>query len=293
MTLRVLFATDGSSNAEDARAWLAAFPLPADTTLRVVTVAPVAPAAFEALGLGNVELALRDEALAVAEAARAALAPHARVVETDVRQGDAREELVRAAQDWPADLVVLGARGLGAVAGLLLGSVSLSIARHAPCPVLVVPHGARPVLRVLVAIDGSEAAHRAAAFAAAVTAGSGVAIQLLAVVEQPRYPSTAPAAAAGLLRAAIEDAVAERTAALERALTQAAAAFGDRASRVTRRLVVGQPADEIAHAAETLGADLLVLGARGLGALKRLLLGSVSEAVLRSAQRAVLVVRGE
>jgi len=112
-------------------------------------------------------------------------------------------------------------------------------------------------------------------------------------VERPRYPSTAPAAAAGLLRAAIEDVVAERTAALEGALARAAAAFGDRAPRVARRLVVGHPTEEIARAAETYGADLLVLGARGLGTLKRLLLGSVSDAILRSAQRAVLIVRGE
>jgi nucleotide-binding universal stress UspA family protein len=280
--MRVLLATDGSRNAQDAAAWLATFPLPADATVRVVTVAPAAPVALAALG--------RDEALAVANAACAALAPHVRAVEACARQGDAREELVRAAQDWPADLVVLGARGLGAVAGLLLGSVSLAVAQHAPCPVLVVPHGARPVLGVLVAVDGSEAAQRAASFAAALPLAPGVAIHLLAVVERPRYPSTAPAAAAGLLRAAIDDTIAERTAALERALAQAAAAFGERA--LQRLLVVGHPAEEIVRAADGHRVDLVVVGARGLGAVKRLLLGSVSEAVLRDAQRAVLVVRG-
>ncbi|HTO12208.1 MAG TPA: universal stress protein, partial [Candidatus Binatia bacterium] len=72
----------------------------------------------------------------------------------------------------------------------------------------------------------------------------------------------------------------------------AAAPFGERASRVERTVTVGYPPDEIVRAAAAAEVDLVVVGARGLGALKRLLLGSVSEGVLRNAERSVLIVRG-
>lgn len=292
MTMRVLLATDGSDDAQAAAAWLAGFALPDDTTVRVMTVAAVAPSSLDIPTVRDFQASLHQEARAVVDGTCAALARRFRTVEAHVQEGDPREVLVRAAEEWPADLVVVGARGLSAVAGFVLGSVSLAVARHAPCPVLVVKNGARACRRILVAIDGSEPALAAAAFLARLPLDPGVGVTLVGVVERPRYPSAAPVAAASVLRAAIEEIVAERTAALGRALERAAAPFGERAARVERTVTVGYPPDEIVRAAAAAGADLVVVGARGLGALKRLLLGSVSEGVLRNAERSVLIVRG-
>jgi nucleotide-binding universal stress UspA family protein len=61
--------------------------------------------------------------------------------------------------------------------------------------------------------------------------------------------------------------------------------------RVDRQIVVGRAADEIVEAAGRPDVDLVVVGARGLGALERVLLGSVSEGVLRHADRPVLIVK--
>jgi nucleotide-binding universal stress UspA family protein len=60
---------------------------------------------------------------------------------------------------------------------------------------------------------------------------------------------------------------------------------------VERQIVVGHPVDEIVGAAARPGIDLVVVGARGLGAAQRILLGSVSEDVLRHVDRTVLVVK--
>ncbi len=289
--MRVLLATDGSTDAQAAAAWLADFPLPADTTIRVTTVAGVTPASLDIPTVRDFQASLRHEARVVADRTCARLAGRVRTLEAHVLEGDAREALVRAAEEWPADLVVMGARGLSVMAGLVLGSVSLAVARHAPCPVLVVNSGARPLRHILVAIDGSEPAQAAAEFVARLPLDPALTVQVLGVVERPRFPSTAPAALAAHLRAAVEQLVAERTSALGPALEQAADAFGPGAPRVERRIAVGDPTDQIVRAADTTDTDLVVVGARGLGALKRLLLGSVSEAVLRSAERSVLIVR--
>lgn len=63
-------------------------------------------------------------------------------VEHVVAEGHAAPVLLAAAED--ADLIVVGSRGHGALAGMLLGSVSEHVVRHAPCAVVVVPDGVRP-----------------------------------------------------------------------------------------------------------------------------------------------------
>jgi nucleotide-binding universal stress UspA family protein len=62
-------------------------------------------------------------------------------VETIVREGQPATVLLDEAAD--ADLLVVGSRGLGGFRGLLLGSVGQQCAHHAPCPVVIVPHGGR------------------------------------------------------------------------------------------------------------------------------------------------------
>lgn len=112
--MRMLLATDGSEDARVAVDWLATFPLPPASRLWVVSVLSIPTPALDVPPMREFQQSMRDEARRVAEAARAALAK--RFVESDIEvvEGDAREEILRVAETWPADLIVLGARGLGA-----------------------------------------------------------------------------------------------------------------------------------------------------------------------------------
>jgi nucleotide-binding universal stress UspA family protein len=291
MTMRVLLATDGSDDARTAGAWLTQLPLPADRRLRVVCAVSIPSSALDIPPVRDFEVSLRAEAKRAAEAARAELAPWFTDSDIQVLEGDAREAILRAAEEWRADLIVLGARGLGAVAGFLLGSVSLGVARHARCSVLVVKPGAGVIRRILIAIDGSEHAAAAAAFVAGLPLDPMMVVQLVGVVQSPPYPATTPAFATGIVRDAIAQIVKERTAVLEQSLAKAAAPFAGVAKKVERQVLVGHPLDALLGAAAKPDVGLVVVGARGLGALKRLVLGSVSEGILRHADRPVLIVK--
>ena len=202
-----------------------AFPLPANSHLRVVSAVSIPPSALDVPTVRDFEASLREAARQTAEAARAALAHRFADDDVQVLEGDAREAILRVAEEWPADLVVLGARGLGAVAGFLLGSVSLGVARHARCSVLVVKGAAEAIRGALVAIDGSAHAAAAAAFLARLPLDPTAVVRLVGVVQPPRYPATTPRFASGMVREAIAQIVKERSTALEQALAKAASPF--------------------------------------------------------------------
>jgi len=151
--MRVLLATDGSNDAKAAVEWLHHLPLPGDRDVMVITVVmpPLIPVVPDLVG--ELHGALIADARRLADDTASELL--CRTAIGRVVEGDPREEIVAAAREWGADLIVLGARGLGAIKEFLLGSVSLWVARHAPCPVLVCKGTPRTVRTITVGLDGS------------------------------------------------------------------------------------------------------------------------------------------
>ena len=197
-----------------------------------------------------------------------------------------------AARGWGADLVVVGARGLGAISRFFLGSVSLAVARHAPCPVLVCKGSPRDVHAVTVALDGSEHARRALEWlTTSVSLSPGPRLRFLGVTRPQHYPASAPGILGTTLRATVAAVEAEERTALAGELAAAAKGLRARLPAIETEVVTGTPADVILRDIEHRGTDLLVVGARGAGAASRALLGSVSEAVLHQAVCPVLIVR--
>jgi nucleotide-binding universal stress UspA family protein len=287
--VRILVAIDGSHDAKSAVAWLEHLPLPADLDVKVLTV--VLPP------LSVVDAAQDIRAAATADARRHVDATSAglrlgRSKSGEVAEGDAREVIVSVAREWGADLIAMGARGLGAVARFLLGSVSLGVTRHAPCPVLVCKGTPRALRPVTIALDGSDHARRALDWVTSILSlAPGVRVRLLGVAEPQHYPGSAPNIVAAPLRAAVAAIEAERRAALDTELAATAKPMSARFATVDTAVTTGMPADVIVQDVERNGTDLVVVGARGLGGFTRLLLGSVSEAVLTHATCPVLVVR--
>jgi nucleotide-binding universal stress UspA family protein len=138
---RVVVAVDGSDQAKRALAWALEEARLSDATLVVAHIAAEPPHVAWALappGPTNQELIELGRELVVDEAL-ADIDTGDVEVERVVRGGNVVEGLCELCED--ADLLVVGARGLGGFAGLLLGSVSQQVVAHAPCPVVVVGRG--------------------------------------------------------------------------------------------------------------------------------------------------------
>jgi nucleotide-binding universal stress UspA family protein len=110
------------------------------------------------------------------------------------RVGRPDREIVDLAEEIGAGLIVMGSRGLGAMRRVLLGSVSESVLRHAPCPVLVVRAGGDGQVaplsqRILLAIDGSEEATLATQAATEIATKTSSEQHLVHVSAPPYHPS--------------------------------------------------------------------------------------------------------
>jgi nucleotide-binding universal stress UspA family protein len=177
-------------------------------------------------------------------------------------------------------LLVVGSQGLDALDRFMLGSVSTNLIHHATCPVLVVKDEAAPLRRITLATDGSDASAQALEFVLTKfqpdrSTGKGgrapIHVSVIHVMPFLKYPELKEAG-----HKLIEQSV------------QKLIKAGFTAEAVCQ---LGKPAEVIMKVASKHHADLIVMGAKGLGAIARFLLGSVSTRVMQHANCSVLVVR--
>jgi nucleotide-binding universal stress UspA family protein len=201
---------------------------------------------------------------------------------TTASDGKVVPDLIAASKE--AGLLVLGAQGHGVLGGLVIGSVSQHLTRHAHCPVVVVRGSRAPASnRVVVGVDGSDASIEAVRFAAehaSLTGGTLVAVhgRGLSAINGPWDVDVAPA-------------VADEMEAAERLLAEAVAGLRDDHPDLKVELQPMPVPAVRALADASTSASLVVVGTRGHGGFMGLLLGSVSSSVLQHAQCPVAVVR--
>ncbi|WP_306369760.1 universal stress protein [Nocardiopsis sp. CC223A] len=294
-TPRVVVGIDGSDNGRAALEWAAAEADRRGVPLRVVHALGMplivsaygGPARFEPTEeiRGQATEVLQDAVAHVAEARPGVPA------ETITALEEAPLALLR--QSRPHDLLVVGTRGMGTVKSMFVGSVSVRVAAQAPCPVVVVPsHEGRPATtglkRIVVGVDGSRNGRRALGLAVDLTAESDGELVVVHSWEVP-YPYD-PVAMTAAGYQPQEDLFEKQSEALVAELL--AEAIDEQRDDVDVDVTVVRtqdaPVNAILAAAE--GADAIVVGSRGRGTVRGLLLGSVSQGVLHRSKIPVVVL---
>ena len=144
--------------------------------------------------------------------------------------------------------------------------------------------------RILLATDGSEEATLAARTAIDIADKTGSELHIVLVGLSVSYVGMGPLEIADIPGPAQEELNQEAQGLLNAQTRQIEANGGTVAGTHLR---IGKPDEEIVAQAEELGAGLIVMGSRGLGGIRRALMGSVSDSVVRHAHCPVLVVREE
>jgi nucleotide-binding universal stress UspA family protein len=238
--------------------------------------------------LGEASAAVRaEEAVRLADklAEIQALGLRASVIS---RVGPPDEVLSAAAHDEHADLIVIGTHAHTGISRFLLGSVSTTTIRRAPCDVLIIRGDALRAAfhKPLVATDFSPAATKALAHTPNVLL-PGTPIEIIHAWQLP-----AGSWGATLLGQARFPWSTVRDAVLSSVKAQADKYVAEHAPKLRVELVQGPPAQVIAETADRGGYDLIVVGAHGNRGFRRLLLGSVAESTVHHAPCSVLVVHG-
>src|SRR5215212_2341945 len=296
---KILLATDGSREAEAAARTAADLAQKTHSELHVVHafgIVPVGPPVYpEATDLQSVEYeAETQEGQRISEQrAREVLQEEVEKVRSTVAgehlvEGRVAPEIVGLAEEIGAGLIVMGSRGRGGIRRALMGSVSESVVRHAHCPVLVVRDGERQrdylPGTILLAVDGAEEASAAARTAVELAKRTDSELHEGHVGEvTPVYNPERHG-----YRARYEELQEQARRLLDEQVHEVNSAGGT-VSRAHLRM--GRPDEEIVVLGEEIRADLIATGSRGLGGMRRALMGSVSDSIVRHSHCPVLVVR--
>jgi nucleotide-binding universal stress UspA family protein len=217
-------------------------------------------------------------------------------VDTEVRRGDAAEQIVAEARRAGADLVVMATHGRSGLGRAVIGSVAEAVLAHSPVPVLLLRPGGHRMTHLrtlLVPLDGTPGGAHALGVALGLARATGARIVLLEV--QPPVPLTAYAGdpvVGGAALSYVDPAWDEEA-------RQAAQGYVDRMAERLRhagvaaegRAILGDVVATIEATGEDVAADLIVMSTHAHTGPARALLGSVADAVVRTSHRPVLLVR--
>lgn len=275
-------ATDGSAHARAAVNTVMKFPWPAGTRVRIVSARRHGAEYRRSILLA----ALDRSADAAAESARKTLARRWPDVEVSVVDSAPASAILKEAERFAANLIVVGWRGHGPVRRSLMGSVSRAVVRGARCSVLV----ARRSLRVRRIVVGLNLAKHTLHMLENLEVPPDGRVILLTAVEKMAVPSHRFVRAGSVSRE-VKRINASRARAAQRELNRAATQLKRAGWRTRTLLTTGEPLNDLLGTVNSARAQLLVVGARGSRGLRQLLLGSVAEGALNRCPVPVLVVR--
>jgi len=291
-TLNILLADDGSEHSRAAVKLLGDLPLDEQSRIKALRVFTPSDTA---------DVWLLERTLKITEEA---LKSQGKRIESEIVLGHPAEKIIEVAEKHEASMIVIGAKGLRATLGILLGGVVQQVAEHAKLPVMVVRAPYDGLKRVLLVIDGSEESSTMVSCMGGFPLPQGAKFEILHVA--PPIPSkdeiiqhwhggfdisfTIPYEE---IQREVEERSEQEEALGKKILTESIEMLKESGIDAKSTLMRGDAATEIIQYTKDHGIDLIVSGGRGLGPIKSWLLGSVSRKLLHYASCSVMVVKGK
>ncbi|MFZ6028384.1 MAG: universal stress protein [Chloroflexota bacterium] len=291
--MQILLAVDGSEHS------LASIHLLCDLP---IAQHAASPATVSVVAVDDLQQAYHRNVLsAIVEKARQIFAENNIHASTGVLHGDPAAEITRYAGECYPDLIVVGAKGLRATLGILLGGVAQQVVEYAFGPVLVVRAPYRHLHNVLLVTDGSAHSQKAAAYLTRFPWPERVTVHAMHVLPPLQHPVMAerywPILAETLPPLTSEDDFALQAQRLEQEeagkvlLKTTAASLETAGLNAVRVLSTGDAATEIIEYIRQNEIDLFVAGSRGLSEVRAWLVGSVSRKLIHYAGCSGLLVK--
>ncbi|MFO8011090.1 MAG: universal stress protein [Dehalococcoidia bacterium] len=299
--MKVLVAVDGSDYSEMCIQALKTLGLPAGSVVNVLTVVQ------EHKFLGGLSLDMlkgRDEvrerfnrtqeevAESLVEENAHRLKEAGLDAKPEVARGKPDEVIIGKLHKSGAQLLVIGAKGMTDSDRFPLGSVASRMIKHADCSVLLAKERIRSLRRILIGVDGSKFSNEAIRFLLSLELPSSLQVFLVSALQSHvtallKSPSMNIETNWGIV-AELQKAEEEEAGKL---LQTSEKRFAQKGFGTTPLVRKGEAASEILHCANTFNPEIVVVGAKGLGAVEGFLMGSVSRRIARFSRYSVLIVR--
>jgi nucleotide-binding universal stress UspA family protein len=288
-SMHILLADDGSPHSQAAIQLLCDLPLPPDAHITAVSV-------FTPLQVSDHEVLRKS-----LDATKACLYDKGMHIDTEFMLGYPAEKIVEIAEDLRPDLIILGAKGLRATFGILLGGVAQQVVEYARFPVLIVRAPHRSLNHILFATDGSQYSQRASEYLLTFPLPKSASLHILHVLPPvplpiplsqtwppaPEFAPPLPMYETEEIKKMVETQNEQGIALVE----QTTNLLRKSGLATSFKLCRGDAATEIIEYIKNKGIDLVVIGSRGLGSVRGWLLGSVSRKIIHYSGCSVLVVK--
>lgn len=290
MIQKIILAVDGSEHSLAAALLIRDLPFPQGSSVTALAV------------LTPLQTPGRAALMAALDKTQSLLESGNFDVKTGILHGQPAKELAKFADEHRPDLLVVGAKGLRATLGILLGGVAQQLVEYAHWPVLVVRAPYAGLRHVLLVTDGSTYSREAVDYLKKFPLRAGATAEVMHVLPpmpQPYVSTHAWPAGTNMLPLVTQPSEDEITARQAEAEELEGKAIVDGAVEALRNagvtaigvLARGDAATEIIEHVKARATDLIVAGSRGYGAVQGWLMGSVSRKLVHYAGCSVLIVR--
>jgi len=292
--MKILLSTDGSEYSEWAAKFLTRLYWSWDDNITVFHTVHWIPFRYdEEFYLDTLKEIKKEIAPRILDDTLDILKPVQAKISVAIVEGSPEQCIVDTAVDSDMDMIVMGSRGIKGIESIFIGSVTRSVVVNSVKPVLVIKPPISPKsyrIKILLAIDGSDYSHATMEFLSSIPFPDGTEVTILNVIWPNIFdiPERFVMEINKRIKNLVATAKAKELTESEKVIELAREYLNKRFKNINVLSKIGDPSTEIIRTADTMEADIIAVGCRGLRGIKGMM-GSVSRNILTHSKCSVLI----